>query len=168
MKGYDRHNVNHAIQGAEVGVTGGPTATTSAKTPGNGQWRYQPLDPGGYTVATHFPSDLDEIYDVTGVANQGAVLAAGDHPTVVFLVPETWVEFIVKDTVPQTLQNIEWRLERQPVNGGSFKKYDTGTTAADGKVEKTRCKTGAHKFFVKELTNPVWSATEAVIGEETS
>ncbi len=154
-----------AIEGVDLTVTGA-TATNPAKTPANGQWRYQPLTPGPYTVTPTFAPDLDERYDVTAVAAQVKTPAAGGVETAVFLVPWTWVEFIVKDTGLQTLPNIDWILERRPAIGGAFKKYDSGTTAADGKVYRKGVRTGTHRFTVKELSNPAWSATEAVIGEE--
>jgi len=153
------------IAGVDVDVNGA-TATKAAKTPANGQWRYQPLTPGPYTVTAGFPSDLDERYDITNVAAQVKTPAAGGSETAVFLVPWTWVEFIVKDTALQTLANIDWKLARQPMAGGVFTKYDSGITVADGKVYRKEVRTGTHEFTVKDLTMPQWSATEAVIGEE--
>ena len=155
----------HPIAGVDVAVAGA-TATKPAKTPANGQWRYQPLNPGPYTVTAGFPPDLDERYDVTNVAPLAKNALAGNIEVAVFLVPWTWVEFIVKDTALQTLANIDWKLARRPVGGALFTKYDSGTTVADGKVYRKEVRTGTHEFTVKDLTMPQWSAPEAVIGEE--
>jgi hypothetical protein len=155
------------IAGVGIAVTGGPTQTTAATTPASGQWRYQPLNPGGYTVTATFPPpDLNVLYDISGVAPIGKNLVAGDAQTAVYLVPSTYTEFIIQDTANQTLPNIPWQLARSPLTGGPFVQYDTGTTGADGKVFRRDVKTGTHKLTVKTLTNPVWSAASAVIDTE--
>lgn len=167
--GIDPRNVEPQapIEGVDITVTG-PTATKPAQTPANGKWRYQPLTPGNYSVSLNFPSDLDERYDLSALAAIQKNPVAGGVETAVFLVPWVWVEFIAVDTAPapQTLANLDWILERRPTLGGVFKKYDSGTTAADGKVYRKHILTGAHQFTIKDLSAPAWSATEAVIGTE--
>lgn len=165
--GFDPRNPGNrqAIEGVGLTVSG-PTPTVPSKTAANGKWRYQPLDPGPYTVTPEFPPDLDERHDVTGAVAQQRNLAETDDKTVVFLVPTTWVEFVVKDTANQTLSNIGWQLARRPAAGAAIIQYDTGNTGEDGKVFRQRVLTGTHQFTVKTLSDPQWSAAEAVIGVE--
>jgi hypothetical protein len=164
--GVDPRNVEPQapVEGVEITVTG-PTATSPAKTPANGKWRYQPLTPGNYSASLNFPPDLDERYDLSTLAAILKNVAAGGVETAVFLVPWVWVEFIAMDTAQQTLPNLDWMLERKK-GGGAFNKYDTGTTAADGKVYRKHILTGTHQFTDKDLRLPAWSAAEAVIGRE--
>ncbi|HEX5432463.1 MAG TPA: carboxypeptidase-like regulatory domain-containing protein, partial [Bryobacteraceae bacterium] len=154
----------HPLEGVNLTVAG-PSKTKPATTPASGKWRYQPLTPGPYTVTATFPPDLDERYDVTGVAPITKTLGAAQTRTVVFLVPATWVEFIVHDTAARPLPNLSWTLERRPAAGGNFARYDSGVTPADGKVLRLGVRTGRHRFTIRQLSNPQWPGPEAVIGE---
>ena len=153
------------LSGVKINVAG-PTNTAPATTGGAGTWRYQPLSAGNYTVTLTFPSDLDERYDITGVNPAGETLAAGDNKTVAFNVPANWVEFIVQDTANRALPNLRWTLERHPAGGGNFDRYDKGATPNDGKVFRIEVLNGRHRFSIRELSNPTWSATEAILDEK--
>ena len=166
---FDPRNVGNRkpIDGVGLTVTG-VTATKPAITPAGGQWRFQPLAPGAYTVTPGFTAEQNERYDTT-VPTAAAVnqdLVAAQVAAVVILVPSTWVEYFLRDTAaaPRLLPNVPWILERQPLGGGGYTRYDAGKTDATGQVLRLAVRTGSHRLTVRELTNPAWSAPEAVIG----
>lgn len=153
------------LPGVGITVTGG-SGTIPAKTAADGKWRFQPLTPGpGYTVTPAFTAEQNDKYDTALAVAVNQAVVAGTAPTVVFLVPSTWVEFMVRGTalVPQPLANIPWTLERQPI-GGMYSRYDAGNTGANGHILRLGVGTGQHRLTVRELTNPAWSTPEAVIG----
>ncbi len=123
------------------------------------------LNVGNYDLTLEPTADQKEIYDfASSTVHMGKPVVKNKSTPFHFVVPYHWLEYEVQYADLKTfVTGIDYVLRLKKATDPAFTQYKTGTTAAQ-KTALEKIPAGHYKLDLKLIYNPVWGATEVLIG----